>query len=145
MKEGITLWNIEFLKWSNFPELPTPFSPVPSNLSVRRGDTLNFQENGQRHLHKHRKFSAVLGTTSAVQKDRQQVRSTLYGQTQAFQLNLCDKYLSTPSQSAPEVGIQENERRHEGQHQVAEKMLTLADPLMLMSKNTTGFSLMVSV
>ena len=42
MKSLITRWNDEPLKWRGFPDRPVPFSPVQ----------------------RHRKFSAVLGTTS---------------------------------------------------------------------------------
>jgi len=44
MKPGITRWKADPLKWSGFPDLPTPFSPVQ----------------------RARKFSAVFGTTSAL-------------------------------------------------------------------------------
>lgn len=43
MKSLITRWKAEPLKWRGLPDLPIPFSPV----------------------HRHRKFSAVRGTTSA--------------------------------------------------------------------------------
>lgn len=44
MNPGITRWNELPLKWRSLPDRPNPFSPV----------------------HKHRKFSTVLGTMSAL-------------------------------------------------------------------------------